>query len=58
MGEAIVFSSADLEELLFYSDRIMVFFSGFVTEPIPVSQLDEEKLGSLIGGKGFEKIHA
>jgi simple sugar transport system ATP-binding protein len=50
-GTAIIFSSSDLEELLFYSDRIMVFFGGTVTAPIAVSELTEERLGAMIGGK-------
>jgi simple sugar transport system ATP-binding protein len=50
-GTAIIFSSSDLDELLFYSDRIMVFFGGTVTIPISVSELTEERLGAMIGGK-------
>jgi simple sugar transport system ATP-binding protein len=48
---AIIFSSSDLEELLFYSDRILIFFGGTVTKPISVSGLTEERLGAMIGGK-------
>ena len=57
-GTAIIFSSSDLEELLFYSDRIMVFFGGTVTEPIQVSELTEVRLGAMIGGKEFADIEA
>jgi len=55
-GAAIIFSSADLEELLFYSDRILVFFSGSVSSGIPVSELDENKLGNMIGGMGWKEL--
>ncbi len=55
---AIVFSSADLEELLFYSDRIMVFFGGLVTKPLPAAELTEERLGAMIGGKDLMSIEA
>jgi len=55
---AIIFSSSDLEELLFYSDRIMVFFGGLVTKPLPASGLTEDRLGAMIGGKEFADIEA
>ncbi|MBM3138601.1 MAG: ATP-binding cassette domain-containing protein [Chloroflexi bacterium] len=54
-GTGIIFSSADLDELLFYSDRIMVFYSGEVTAPIPVDELTETNLGAMIGGKDWVK---
>ncbi len=50
---SIIFSSADLDELTFYSDRILVFFSGRISEPLPSSGLNEEKLGRMIGGKDW-----
>ena len=55
---AIIFSSSDLEELLFYSDRIMVFFGGTVTKPLAASELTEDRLGAMIGGKEFADIEA
>jgi general nucleoside transport system ATP-binding protein len=48
---AIVFSSADLDELLRYSDRILVFFAGRVLKELVSSETDTEELGYLIGGK-------
>lgn len=48
---AIVFASADLDELLRYSDRIIVFFGGDVFSIRSAADLDGEKLGYLIGGK-------
>jgi simple sugar transport system ATP-binding protein len=52
-GTCILFISSDLEEILQYSDRVLVFFSGKVTKPIESTSLSIEKLGELIGGKGW-----
>ncbi len=50
-GTSIVFGSADLDELLRYSDRIVVFFGGDVFAVRDASETDGEVLGYLIGGK-------
>jgi len=50
-GTATVFASADLDELLNYSDRIIVFFGGSVFAVRNASETDGEELGYLIGGK-------
>jgi ABC-type uncharacterized transport system ATPase subunit len=50
-GTAIVFASADLDELLRYSDRILVFFSGQVLKELDARATSGEELGRLIGGK-------
>jgi len=50
-GTAIVFASADLDELLRYSDRILVFFSGEVLKVLDARATSGEELGHLIGGK-------
>lgn len=50
---AIVFISSDLEELLQYSDRLLVFFSGKVSAPVDAVSTSVEELGQLIGGKGI-----
>jgi simple sugar transport system ATP-binding protein len=52
---SIIFSSADLDELTFYADRILVFFSGRISEPLDSAGLDEERLGRMIGGKDWPK---
>ncbi len=50
-GTAIVFASADLDELLRYSDRILVFFAGAVLKAVDARATSGEELGHLIGGK-------
>lgn len=55
IGTSIFFISADLEEILRYSDRVLVFFSGHVSPPYLASQIDRKKLGQLIGGKGWDQ---
>ncbi len=52
-GTSIIFISADLEEILHYSDRILVFFGGKVSAPLDAHTTTVEQLGQLIGGKGF-----
>ncbi|MGZ5383703.1 MAG: ABC transporter ATP-binding protein [Acidimicrobiia bacterium] len=49
-GTAIMFASADLDELLRYSNRILVFFAGRVIAEVNVDETDVEELGFLIGG--------
>ncbi len=55
-GTAIFFISADLEEILQYSDRILVFFGGEVSAPLDAERTSVEQLGQLIGGKGFQAL--
>jgi len=55
-GAAIVFISADLDEVLQYSDRVLVFYSGHVSAPLPAAGLTVERLGGLIGGKGWDVL--
>jgi simple sugar transport system ATP-binding protein len=55
-GSAIIFLSADLDEILQYSDRILVFFSGKVSPPMDSAKVNVDQLGQLIGGKGWESI--
>jgi len=52
-GAAIIFTSSDLEEVLYYSDRILVFFGGKVSQPLDARSTSVDQLGQLIGGKGF-----
>jgi ABC-type uncharacterized transport system ATPase subunit len=55
-GTSILFISSDLEEILQYSDRVMVFFSGRVTPPLEAGGMTSETLGQLIGGKGWPEL--
>jgi simple sugar transport system ATP-binding protein len=57
-GAAIIFISSDLEEILQYSDRVLVFFSGKVSRPLAASTTTVEQLGQLIGGKGWPETKA
>lgn len=55
-GAAIIFISSDLEEILTYSDRILVFFSGQVSPSLDAASTTVEELGELIGGRGWVKL--
>ncbi|MBI5966081.1 MAG: ATP-binding cassette domain-containing protein [Chloroflexi bacterium] len=55
-GASIIFISSDLEEILQYSDRLLVFFSGKVSQPIDAAATSVEELGQLIGGKGWANM--
>lgn len=50
-GTAIIFASADLDELIRYADRILVFFAGEVIKEVRAAETDGQELGHLIGGK-------
>jgi general nucleoside transport system ATP-binding protein len=49
-GAAILFSSAELDEILAYSDRVIVFYAGRATEVSEPAHTSVEALGTLIGG--------
>ena len=50
-GSAIIFSSAELDELVAYSDRILVFYAGRIHEVADAKQTNIDELGHLIGGE-------
>jgi len=52
-GASIVFMSTDLDEILQYSDRILVFFNGKVSRALDALTTTIDQLGQLIGGKGW-----
>ncbi len=54
-GTAVLFTSADLDEIMTYSDRILVFYAGQVTEVTEPESTTVEELGHLIGGQGIRK---
>ena len=55
-GTSILFVSSDLEEILQYSDRVLVFFSGKVTPALDATIINSDKLGELIGGMGWSEL--
>ena len=52
-GASVIFISSDLDEVVQYSDRILVFFGGKVSKPFDASTVTVDQLGQLIGGKGW-----
>ena len=50
-GTAIVFISAELDEIVAYSNRILVFFGGRVTPVEDRADMTANRLGELIGGR-------
>jgi ABC-type uncharacterized transport system ATPase subunit len=54
-GTAIIFISSDLEEILTYSDRILVFYSGQISKPLNAVSTSVEDLGELIGGNNWDR---
>ncbi len=50
-GTAIIFSSPDLDELVTYSDRIVVFYAGRFIEIADARQTTIDELGRYIGGQ-------
>ena len=55
-GVAILLISADLEEVLTLSDRVIVFYAGEVRGPFEPNQLDQQRLGLLMTGSPREEV--
>lgn len=53
-GTTILFMSSDLDEIMQYSDRVLVFSGGQISAPIESTKLTVEKLGQMIGGRLIE----
>jgi len=49
-GAGIAFSSSDLDELLQFSDRILVFYNGRLLANRPAQDLNAQRLGQAIAG--------
>ena len=47
---AVVFSSAELEEIMAVADRILVFFDGRVVRDLPIDQVDYQDVASAMTG--------
>jgi simple sugar transport system ATP-binding protein len=54
-GTAIIFISSDLDEILTYSDRVVVFYGGKTSKPLNAQETEVHQLGQLIGGLGWEQ---
>ncbi len=52
-GTAIVFTSADLDEVRERSERIYVFSGGNLSGPVDAKQTSTTELGTMIGGKAY-----
>jgi simple sugar transport system ATP-binding protein len=50
--------SSDLDEIMQYSDRVIVFSGGRLSQPMDVTQLTVEKLGQLIGGRFNDSVQS
>jgi general nucleoside transport system ATP-binding protein len=50
-GTAILFISADLDEVLERADRVVVLFGGYMSAPLEARSTTVEQLGYLIAGK-------
>ena len=57
-GTAIIFTSSDLDEIMQYSDRVIVFSGDAVSEPIDAAELTVDRLGQMIGGKMGDRQQA
>lgn len=55
-GTAILFTSPDLDELVAYSDRILVFYAGSTVEIPDANRTTIDELGRLIGGHFEEQV--
>src|SRR6185503_2592865 len=50
-GTAILFASSDLDEIVRYSDRVLVFSGGRASSPVDAKELSIDRLGRMIGGE-------
>ncbi|MCX7859238.1 MAG: ATP-binding cassette domain-containing protein [Chloroflexus sp.] len=55
-GCCVIFSSPDLDEIMEYSDEVIVCFAGRIGPPIPRALLSASRLAELIGGVGFDAL--
>ena len=54
-GAAILLISADLDEVLYLSDRISVLYEGEIVKTVPADTLTEEEIGILMLGGSLEE---
>ncbi|MBW2637974.1 MAG: heme ABC transporter ATP-binding protein, partial [Deltaproteobacteria bacterium] len=48
---SIIFSSADLDEIMSIADRILVFFDGMIIKDVRREEADIKELAEAIAGK-------
>jgi simple sugar transport system ATP-binding protein len=54
-GDGVLFISADLNEIISVSDRILVIYAGKIVASIPAAEAQEEQLGLLMTGSQVSK---
>lgn len=57
-GAAILLISADLDEVLYLSDRVSVLYEGEIVKTVPADTLSEEEIGILMLGGSLEEKEA
>jgi len=57
-GTAVLFTSADLDEIQEQSDRILVFSGGRISGPVDAAATTTEELGTMMAGKGYAHAEA
>lgn len=50
-GHAVLLVSTELDEVLRLSDRVLVMYSGGLSEPIPAASADRNLIGRLMTSK-------
>jgi simple sugar transport system ATP-binding protein len=53
-GHAVLLVSTELEEVMRLSDRILVMYSGSLSNPIPAAEADRNRLGTLMTSRSAE----
>jgi len=56
-GAAILLISADLDELLALSNRILVMYEGQIMGELPKGRADPELIGMMMAGTPSSAIH-
>ncbi|MEN6523524.1 MAG: heme ABC transporter ATP-binding protein, partial [Anaerolineaceae bacterium] len=54
-GDAILLISADLNEIMSISDRILVIYAGMIVASIPIKDAREEDLGLYMSGSTIKQ---
>jgi simple sugar transport system ATP-binding protein len=54
-GDAILLISADLNEIMSISDRILVIYAGMIVASIPINEAKEEDLGLYMSGSTIKQ---